>query len=220
MAIVSKCPKCQQQVTSPDGVAAEAEVRCPLCAVVYRLSEAMAEAPPALIPVDVGAAPQIDTGRTPVDAGALAAFGAEEAKGQYEPIDGRRSKHRRTKRRNEKSAARFLIEVFLGGIFGLTIGYYVACWAGLDMPRFPLPLLPHTMHWFTHAEKPGDDAPPPASEKPDVPNRHPQPRSEEPRPSEQTTVRPGTPPVPPPTTAPETAAEAETETAGESGPKP
>ncbi|OHB70094.1 MAG: hypothetical protein A2V70_00440 [Planctomycetes bacterium RBG_13_63_9] len=52
MPSVSKCPKCQQAVTIPDGVDREVEVRCPLCAVVYPLGEAMAELPPALVPVD------------------------------------------------------------------------------------------------------------------------------------------------------------------------
>ena len=55
MSSISKCPKCEQQVTIPDGVAAEAEVRCPLCEAEYSLSEALAQAPPALIPVGAGA---------------------------------------------------------------------------------------------------------------------------------------------------------------------
>lgn len=65
MPITSKCPKCQQPVAIPDGVEPEAEVRCPLCAVVYPLHEAIAEIPPALIPVEshtvTGAAPDSDS---------------------------------------------------------------------------------------------------------------------------------------------------------------
>lgn len=52
MPIISTCPKCKGQVTVPDGIDHEAEVRCPRCAVVYPLREALAELPPALIPVD------------------------------------------------------------------------------------------------------------------------------------------------------------------------
>lgn len=52
MSIISKCPKCRQQVTIPDRVDPAGEVRCPLCEAEYPLSEAMAEVPPpALIPV-------------------------------------------------------------------------------------------------------------------------------------------------------------------------
>lgn len=65
MPITSKCPKCQQPVTIPDGVEPEAEVRCPLCAVVYPLHVAIAEVPPALIPIESGtitaAAPDSDS---------------------------------------------------------------------------------------------------------------------------------------------------------------
>ena len=52
MPAISKCPRCLQLVTLPEGVASEAEVRCPLCSETYPLSEALAAVPPALIPVD------------------------------------------------------------------------------------------------------------------------------------------------------------------------
>ena len=55
MPSISKCPKCRQEVTIPDRVDQDAEVRCPLCAAVYPLGDATAEAPPALIPIDVDA---------------------------------------------------------------------------------------------------------------------------------------------------------------------
>ncbi|MBN2475340.1 MAG: hypothetical protein JXB62_12070 [Pirellulales bacterium] len=51
MAVISQCPKCRQPVTIPDGIGCDIEVRCPLCADVYPLGEAMAGVPPALIPV-------------------------------------------------------------------------------------------------------------------------------------------------------------------------
>ncbi len=56
MSIVSKCPKCEEVVTIPDGVGPQSAVRCPLCEAEYPLSEALAAAPPALIPVDRAAA--------------------------------------------------------------------------------------------------------------------------------------------------------------------
>ncbi len=51
MSIISKCPKCQRAITVPDGIVPDASVRCPICEEEYPLSEALAEAPPALIPV-------------------------------------------------------------------------------------------------------------------------------------------------------------------------
>ena len=71
MPILSKCPKCQQPVTVPDGIDPAGEVRCPLCDAEYPLSEAMASAPPALIPVDAvpaGPGPVAET-ETPADEG-------------------------------------------------------------------------------------------------------------------------------------------------------
>ncbi|HUT11784.1 MAG TPA: hypothetical protein VMY42_14890 [Thermoguttaceae bacterium] len=51
MSIISNCPKCQQPVRVPDELDLATEVRCPLCEAEYLLSEAMAEVPPALIPI-------------------------------------------------------------------------------------------------------------------------------------------------------------------------
>jgi len=51
MSVVAKCPECERQVTIPDGVDPEVSVRCPLCNAEYPLSEAMATAPPELVPV-------------------------------------------------------------------------------------------------------------------------------------------------------------------------
>lgn len=55
MASISKCPRCGQSVTIPDGVAAEARVRCPLCSAEYPLGEALAGVPPTLIVVEAPA---------------------------------------------------------------------------------------------------------------------------------------------------------------------
>jgi len=241
MSIISKCPKCHALVTIPAGLDPDAEVRCPLCVVVYPLREALAEVPPALIPVDTGAitgprggsdalaksdlvaepyhvaelpsaskgaatttelspaeapttdawqevdaasevdtrmadeaSPAIDTGQTPVDSDALARFSIEESQ-QYQPFAGDASM--RARRKKEKGALRFLVEVFLGGVVGLTIGYYVLCWVlgpRHGLPELPLPLLPHTMHWFKDAEKPDDATGQPSAGEPDMPRRQPQ----------------------------------------------
>jgi hypothetical protein len=234
MSIISKCPKCHAQVTIPEGLGPEREVRCPLCVAVYPLGEALAEAPPALIPVDTGVIPgpdpdsaataasepiaeqsrlpesraeaelwsaatqapeadlepageaapgletrpkvdvapeidtggtegaslAIDTGQTPVDAAALAAFGLKAAEDEYQSAAGSQAIHPR-RRNKEKSAVRFLVEVFAGGLLGLAIGYYVLCWVlgpQSGLPKLPLPLLPHTMHWFSGAQQPGNSA--------------------------------------------------------------
>lgn len=217
MPAIANCPKCRQTVTIPDGFAPRAEVRCPLCAVVYPLSEAMAELPPALIPVDTAAitgpaadaeaapssglisepfhvpdspraeaqgavdqravldvwkkvdgAPRIDTGtgaggsaaidtgQRPVDADTFAGFDLKEPEEKYEPVDGSPTKSRRRRKKKEKSTVRFLTEVIVGGFLGLGVGYYLLCWFGgsrFDLPKLPLPLLPHTMHWVAGSEQ-------------------------------------------------------------------
>jgi hypothetical protein len=58
MSFTSSCPKCQRQVTVPDGVAADLLVRCPLCEAEYPMSEALATAPPALVVVGAAAVPE------------------------------------------------------------------------------------------------------------------------------------------------------------------
>lgn len=274
MSIISKCPKCHEQVTIPDGLDPEMEVRCPLCAVVYALREAIAEAPPALIPVETGAiqgpgphsdalaksdlvserfhvpdaddisgplgteaeppadeapaldhwqeidvapeidiaaaddpSPAIDTGQTPVDTDALAAFGTEQPEGKYEPLAATPSTRARRKK-TEKSPARFIIEVFLGGALGLTIGYYALCWilgSQHGLPKLPLPLLPHTMHWFERAEEPGSGPGQPPPEKTDEPKPQPQtqPQSPQAGPNGNDLDRPNVPPVKSPAEQPE-----------------
>lgn len=62
MPSISKCPKCHQAVTIPDGVDARTSVRCPLCSATYPIADAMADAPPALIPVDTPAEQGLQSG--------------------------------------------------------------------------------------------------------------------------------------------------------------
>ncbi len=55
----------------------------------------------------------------------------------------------KTRRRKEASLAGFFLVNALGGVLGLLAAYYGLCWAGYagGLPKLPLPLLPHTMHW-------------------------------------------------------------------------
>ena len=55
MPLTSKCPKCEQQVIVPDGLDAEALVRCPLCLAEYLVGDALSKAPPMLIVVSPAA---------------------------------------------------------------------------------------------------------------------------------------------------------------------
>jgi hypothetical protein len=231
VSLVSKCPKCRQPVTIPDGVDPQASVRCPLCAVVYPLGEALAEAPPALIPVDtqaipdsaagsgamgdsdlivepyhVPASPQvqpgpqtetdaedrevsgldaphepdgaaqdrsplIDTGLPSPDTYAIEGFSLQESDDDSQPaatVSAKRPRRRKT----EKGPLRMLIEVVGGGLLGLTITYDAMCWIlgpRQGLPKLPLPLLPHTMHWFDGLGQ-GDDGqgqPPDAAAEPE-----------------------------------------------------
>jgi hypothetical protein len=70
MSSISKCPRCAQPVTIPDRVAAEALVRCPLCAAEYPLGDALAGVPPTLIVVETAAV--VATGAETVDLRTLA----------------------------------------------------------------------------------------------------------------------------------------------------
>ncbi len=213
MSFVSKCPKCRQPVMIPDGVDAAARVRCPLCAVIYPLREALAQGPPALIPVDtnvmgglkpdsealvksdlvsepyhvpdaddvvepseaetetppgegpeldvwhkVEETPQIETGpadetsaategrRAPVDTEVFAFVGEEEPEG--EPAAGAAGRPRR--RKKEKSLAKEMLGVVVGGFFGLAAAYYALNWLGgprFDFLKVYLPGVPHTVRY-------------------------------------------------------------------------
>jgi hypothetical protein len=58
MSMISRCPRCAELVSIPEGLVAEAGVRCPLCAAEYSLADALAALPPELVaiePIDVTA---------------------------------------------------------------------------------------------------------------------------------------------------------------------
>ena len=111
-------------------------------------------------PTDVSDGYPIDTGRAPTGTDAPATFGIEAAAGQYEPGKAGPSRSQRKKKKT-KGPIRLVVEVFLGGFGGLLIGYYALCWAAWgfelkqNIPKLPLPLLPHTMERFASTEEPG-----------------------------------------------------------------
>ena len=49
---IATCPRCQDEVTIPQGAGEESRVACPLCREEFLLSEVMQELPPALILLD------------------------------------------------------------------------------------------------------------------------------------------------------------------------
>jgi len=208
MSVPSKCPRCEQPVMVPDGLSAEARLRCPLCSAEFSASEALAAAPPLLVVVDLGLGPadsataaqptpaQAEQSAAPSDAGALEAAvqGAAETSDQTAPageqeteqpagavlseaasvpevwqqvdqapqidlgqpdaepgagaeavdvsafaglaeeqqpaeaegaVERLLSARRPPGRRQEKSLARELVGIVLGGFVGLTLGYYL-----------------------------------------------------------------------------------------------
>ncbi|MDY0165159.1 MAG: hypothetical protein RBS80_01360 [Thermoguttaceae bacterium] len=79
MVSISKCPRCEQFVSLPDGVDLDAMVRCPLCGAEYALRESL---PPALVPIGglpspIAPAPAIE-GEPGETAGAAASTAASE----------------------------------------------------------------------------------------------------------------------------------------------
>ncbi|MFZ5828523.1 MAG: hypothetical protein ACOY3P_00465, partial [Planctomycetota bacterium] len=49
MLAISHCPRCEGQVTLPEGLEAEAVVRCPLCQAEFEMGEVLAHLPPMLV---------------------------------------------------------------------------------------------------------------------------------------------------------------------------
>ena len=155
MATISTCPHCQEQVTIPAGVDAAAEVRCPLCSAEYALGEALALAPPELIPVVPVAAERSDAA---VDAVPLPPAEAREETTSRPIIEEENeaaavakllpatSVSERLRTRPSKSAVRTVVEVVLGGVAGCLVAYYaLALWFRSDfdkyLPELPLPFI-------------------------------------------------------------------------------
>jgi hypothetical protein len=160
MLMISTCPRCQEPVSIPTGVEVSALVRCPLCAEEYALSEALAAAPPELVPVassPAGGEP-IEPIRNFEEENEAAAVAKQFANVSVTP----------RRRRKPKSAIRTLIEIITGGLAGCLLAYYgLAFYYGPDFRNKGLPQLPLPgVSWLT-AQPPGNDAKqPPPAEKP------------------------------------------------------
>jgi hypothetical protein len=156
--MISTCPRCQKQVSVPTGVDATALVRCPICDAEYALSEALAWAPPALIPLASAAAdgstpvPHDAHDENPTDSEPLneAALAARQCAAVSPPT---------RRRRRQKSVLQTLIEIVLGGVAGCLVGYYaLAFYLGPEFRQRGLPELPLPgIKWLTSA--PSDDEP-------------------------------------------------------------
>jgi hypothetical protein len=183
MPAISTCPKCQRQVSIPAGVDSAAVVRCPLCEAEYPLSEALALAPPELIPV-VAAASREAAPAWDIHHAALVAAEGEEAQpaeedeaaavAQLMPIAATASLRRR-----QSSWLGKAIGVIVGGLAGCVVGLYALaiCYGPQyhtnGWPErvhiegacdFPLPLI----HWLiTPVAKPNKTQVAPAGAKPE-----------------------------------------------------
>jgi hypothetical protein len=151
MPAISTCPKCQQPVTIPTGVDLAAHVRCPLCAAEYLLADAIANMPPALIPVD--ASPVSESLSTTQTAVAEHAFPADQP---LPAADGELPEHASDvmpfserilptrPKRKQKSGLQTILEIVTGGLAGTLFAYYMLAWwqgPAFDLPRFGLPFI-------------------------------------------------------------------------------
>ena len=179
----------------PAGVDLAAHVRCPLCAAEYPLDAAVANAPPALIPVDAApaekfadvaqgefAGPQespeqvVQTTEgelSAADQDNLAPADAADSPEQVsEVLPFSERMHPMRPKRRQKSGLQTLLEVVTGGLAGTLFAYYALAWwqgPAFELPRFGLPLV----EWLTAAPaKPGEKAETSAEKKP-TPNDQP-----------------------------------------------
>ena len=161
MPMISTCPRCLKQVSIPAAVDSTALVRCPLCAGEYALSEALALAPPELIPVGLPAAEE-STPAAPETAAEPAS--EEEVQTEHEPESEGENEAAavvkqfpevtataRRRRRKPKSALQTLIEVVTGGLAGCLVAYYgLAFYYGPEFHNKGLPQLPLPgISWIT-----------------------------------------------------------------------
>ena len=191
MPAISTCPKCRRQVSIPRGVDAAAAVRCPLCDAAYALSEALALAPPELIPI--GYATDADNAdRSAVEPLIAVESGTEtETESEEDAIVSPPHIHiaeedvdeedreneaaavatglpatsvsAHLRKRPSRSAWRTMLEVVTGGLAGCLAAYYgLALWFGPDLEKH-LPKLP--LPFIAHLTAP-PAANPPAAQPP------------------------------------------------------
>lgn len=176
---VATCPHCEGQVTLPPGARPAARVKCPLCEAEYALSEIYEKLPPMLVlleaPVEaeVVAGSGVSHGASAFDSlfmpsgeangeGELHLAGDEEPAFDFgAPSEGgtavaaapsTKTLPTRAKR-PPKSAMKEGIKIVLGGIVGLTIGYFILLWAAGrdladDVANKPIgTVMPSWMQW-------------------------------------------------------------------------
>jgi len=138
---IVRCPRCLDDVTVPLRASPKALVRCPLCLEEYLLREALGGLPPELVVLDgsdavdepalVGAgAAEIEVGGSDdyrVSGGAFDAALDSSAPGRAVAAPRPVVKGARPARR-EKNAVVEVLKIVLGGLVGLTLGYFVLLW--------------------------------------------------------------------------------------------
>lgn len=140
MPSISTCPRCSRMVAIPSGLDAAALVRCPLCDAEYPLNEAieMELVPPDLIPVDAA--------ESPLDAEVLNMITNKDDAEQTAPHPVEPLTFRRPAQRKSKNALRIFVEIVLGGVVGISVGYVVLAWMAWIMgSRFDLPPPPKVL---------------------------------------------------------------------------
>jgi hypothetical protein len=165
--MIAKCPKCDEQVQLPPGLAGESQVRCPLCQEEYALSAALEKLPPALIVLAaVSAAPSptaTDLGASELAAGdegeyALAAAseslgelagdetGAAAATPAFAPrsAEARGTSIRASTRPKPPAVnpVKEIVKVVLGGGVGLLLAQLLLWWLPGDLRKDPFNLAP------------------------------------------------------------------------------
>ncbi len=178
---IVRCPRCQDDVTVPLRASPKALVRCPLCLEEYTLAEALGGLPPALVVLDgsdaasdeafVGAgvvhaesgetwgARQSQGGQSRGDEYQLSGgYGAAlEAGGPSDAIAAPRPVVKGTRpKRKEKNGFVELLKIVLGGLVGLTVGYFVLLW-GFSMDVLGLgPKVARYAPWIVPAKFQGE----------------------------------------------------------------
>jgi hypothetical protein len=174
---IVRCPRCMDDVTVPLRASPKALVRCPLCLEEYLLSEALDGLPPALVVLDgsemadepalagAGVA-RAEAGRAEYGGGdeyrltggafdaALDASGPGAAVGAPRPV----VKGAARPKKKEKSALVELVKIVLGGLVGLTLGYFALLWGfGMDVLDLGPKITPYAP-WIVPAKFQGKPA--------------------------------------------------------------
>ena len=148
MPAISKCPKCNAQVSLPQGADPQSQVQCPLCGEAFLLQAALEIAPPELIVLDGPETAAVQTeawaadeseAESPTDQNAAFDFGTDQPvaeatfPGDLVPRDEAATSlypARQPSGWDKRQLMRQIVSVVFGGIVGLAIGYFVLIWIG------------------------------------------------------------------------------------------